>query len=161
MIDLHYNTCFFCRGIGEEKMSMFFIGCCSISYYHKSCWAWRTCEDIRFTKVFKNFEEWRLYAGDEWDFTERIYVDQHHTRHYWKKSLRHRVNGPAQEFKNGTKFWWEDGKRHRLDGPAEEWPNGVVEWWIEGNMYTEQPYKAEIAKRYEDAENYKRIMDLR
>jgi hypothetical protein len=28
----------------------------------------------------------------------------------------------------------EKGKRHRVDGPAVEWPDGTCEWWVEGEF---------------------------
>jgi len=55
---------------------------------------------------------------------------------YYKKGIRHRLNGPAKIFSSGTEEWWENGLRHRLNGPAIiQKSDGVVdveEWWENG-----------------------------
>jgi hypothetical protein len=34
---------------------------------------------------------------------------------------------------DGTKAWYLAGKRHKEDGPAVEFPDGTKEWWYHGN----------------------------
>jgi hypothetical protein len=46
--------------------------------------------------------------------------------------FRHRLDGPAVEWADGTKGWYVNGLRHRLDGPAIEWADGDKEWWVNG-----------------------------
>ncbi len=36
---------------------------------------------------------------------------------------------------NGSKCWFKEGKRHRIDGPANEYFDGSKIWWIEGILY--------------------------
>ncbi len=36
------------------------------------------------------------------------------------------------EFPAGSIFWIKDGKRHREDGPAVEYSNGTKKWYLEG-----------------------------
>ena len=36
----------------------------------------------------------------------------------------------------GTVEWYnENGQRHREDGPAIEWADGTVEWWLHNVKY--------------------------
>ena len=30
--------------------------------------------------------------------------------------------------------WYLNGKRHREDGPANEWADGTKSWWVNGNL---------------------------
>ena len=48
---------------------------------------------------------------------------------------RHREDGPAIIWPDGTKHWFKHGKRHRSDGPASIYPDGRCEWWIDGKKY--------------------------
>ena len=56
-------------------------------------------------------------------------------------SIRHREDGPAIEYKNGTKVWWFNGKYHRLDGPAIEYYDGHKEWWLNDKKCSEEEHK--------------------
>ena len=33
---------------------------------------------------------------------------------------------------DGSRYWYQNGIRHRTDGPAVEYPNGSKEYWING-----------------------------
>ena len=46
----------------------------------------------------------------------------------------HNLSGPAV-LPNGAKVWYVNGKRHRLDGPACEWKDGDREWFIDGKRH--------------------------
>jgi hypothetical protein len=59
---------------------------------------------------------------------------------------RHREDGPAIEFTNGTRCWYLNGKRHREDGPAIEYSDGTPEWWLNGEEYTEEEFNKKTAK---------------
>jgi hypothetical protein len=72
-----------------------------------------------------------------------------------EQGQRHREDGPAIEWNDGSKYWFINGKYHREDGPAIEYPNGNKEWWINGLRYLEDDYCQEIAKF-----KLKRILDL-
>ena len=56
---------------------------------------------------------------------------------------RHREDGPAIEFADGSKEWYLNGKRHREDGPAIENADGYKHWYLNGKNLTE----AEFNKR--------------
>jgi hypothetical protein len=50
---------------------------------------------------------------------------------------RHRVDGPAVTFINGSEHWFIHGRRHRSDGPAVIYPTGDYsrDWYINGTLY--------------------------
>ena len=52
--------------------------------------------------------------------------------HWYKDNVRHRLDGPAIEWENGSKEWHVNGICHRLDGPAFEDSHGYKEWWVDG-----------------------------
>jgi hypothetical protein len=52
-------------------------------------------------------------------------------KEWWVDGKRHRVDGSAVETAS-SKHWYVDGKRHRMDGPAVEWYDGGKEWWVFG-----------------------------
>ena len=56
---------------------------------------------------------------------------------WWVNGLRHRVEGPAVEFRNGHREWWVNGLRHRVEGPAVEYPSGNSVWWFRGVKHRE------------------------
>jgi hypothetical protein len=58
----------------------------------------------------------------------------------------HREDGPAVESSSGTKMWWLNGNLHREDGPAVEWTNDTKEWWLNGKQYSEEDWKKEVAQ---------------
>ena len=68
---------------------------------------------------------------------------------YWKnsKGQRHREDGPAVEYSNGTRYWYKDGKRHREDGPAVVSSDGSYFYYLEDKEYSEEAYWEEIEKR--------------
>ena len=43
--------------------------------------------------------------------------------------------------------WYLNDQRHREDGPAIEYSDGSKHWWLNGKGYTESDYKKEILKR--------------
>ena len=46
----------------------------------------------------------------------------------------------------GTKWWSLNGKRHRVDGPAVEYTNGTKAWYLNGKCYSESDYRKELQK---------------
>ena len=52
-----------------------------------------------------------------------------------KCTIRHRENGPAVEYADGTKIWYQNGQRHRIDGPAIEWRDGDKRWFQNGQRH--------------------------
>ena len=64
-------------------------------------------------------------------------------KHWYLDGKRHREDGPAIEYSNGTKQWFVDGKRHRIDGPAIEVSNGYKKFYLFGEkILDEKVYKA-------------------
>jgi hypothetical protein len=43
---------------------------------------------------------------------------------WYQNGKKHKKNGPAVEWENGTKLWYQYGKIHRADGPAVEYTDG-------------------------------------
>ena len=72
------------------------------------------------------------------EYKVRVHPDR--TEWYNDQGQRHRLDGPAVEYLNGTKEWWLNGQLHREDGPAIEWANGTNEWWLHGKQYTEEEF---------------------
>lgn len=62
-------------------------------------------------------------------------VDEYGNRFWMLGDKRHRVDGPAIEYVNGTRAWYVDGRRHREDGPAIEHSNGDKEWYFNGKLH--------------------------
>ena len=52
-----------------------------------------------------------------------------------KRTILHRVGGPATEWADGNMHWHLNGKRHRTDGPAIQWPSGDKSWWLNGLLH--------------------------
>ena len=60
-------------------------------------------------------------------------INEHGTKSYYKdkaRTIRHREDGPAIEYHNGSKSWYLNGKLHRMDGPAIEIVKGGSAWFI-------------------------------
>ena len=47
---------------------------------------------------------------------------------FWlnEKGFKHREDGPACEYANGTKIWYVNGLKHREDKPALMWSDGML-----------------------------------
>jgi len=126
MITIIENECLFCKSYcdpdDDKRIGDLMISSHQVAAFHKMCWAEYTCG--RVERLFDSFEEWRLYAGDEWDMTDRIEVSDY-----------------------GAKFWCRKHSFHREDGPAMEFTDGTMMWWLDSKKYTEQAYRSEIAVR--------------
>ena len=61
-----------------------------------------------------------------------------------KRTILHRVGGPAAEWANGTKEWYMDNKWHRTDGPAIEWADGDKWWFLNGKRITQEEHLRRI-----------------
>ena len=48
---------------------------------------------------------------------------------------RHREDGPALIFTDGTQWWYQNGLLHREDGPAQIWVDGVEHWYFNGELH--------------------------
>jgi hypothetical protein len=63
------------------------------------------------------------------------------TKKWYLNDKLHREDGPAVEYSNGTKYWYLNDKLHREDGPAIEWAIGTKSWWLHGKEVTEAEHK--------------------
>ena len=79
----------------------------------------------------------KYYVTVDYEGTTRWYKDT-------KCTFRHRENGPAIEYADGTKFWYQNGQKHRTDGPANEWSDGSMEWFINGEELTEAEFNQRV-----------------
>ena len=61
-------------------------------------------------------------------------------RWYNEQGKRHREDGPAIVYPDGSKQWYLNGKRHREDGPAYEGFTGSKSWYLNGKKYTEEEF---------------------
>jgi hypothetical protein len=59
-------------------------------------------------------------------------VDDWGDKQWLLNGKRHREDGPAIEFADGSKEWCLHGKWHREDGPAIEWADGTKVWYLNG-----------------------------
>lgn len=72
------------------------------------------------------------------ELTLTVEVDKHGNRHWYNpEGKRHRVCGPAVEYKSGVNFWYQHGKLHREDGPAIEYGIDSREWYQQGVLHRE------------------------
>jgi hypothetical protein len=68
--------------------------------------------------------------------TSTMTIDQNGNKE-WRnpQGQRHRIDGPAVEYADGTKVWWLNDQLHRTDGPAVEWANGRKVWYLNGQPH--------------------------
>ena len=59
------------------------------------------------------------------------------TKWWFLNSLLHRESGPAVEWANGAKWWYKNGQLHRESGPAVEYADGHKTWWLNGREVTQ------------------------
>jgi len=74
-----------------------------------------------------------------------IHIDTNGHKYYYKDkamTTRHRLDGPAIIWSDGSKAWWVDGKRHRLDGPAIEGVDGRKSYYVDGKQLSEKEFNA-------------------
>jgi hypothetical protein len=72
-----------------------------------------------------------------------IKIDENDDRFYYsdrEMTVRHREDGPAVEYADGSIAWYLNGKLHREDGPAFEGVNGYKSWYLNGKRVTEQDH---------------------
>ena len=72
----------------------------------------------------------------------RVEIDEYGTIRWYKfdTNERHRENGPAIVYPDGTKAWYLDDKCHRENGPAIEHSNGNKYWFLNGEELTEEEF---------------------
>ena len=81
-----------------------------------------------------------------------IHINKYENKYYFKDremTIRHRLDGPAIEWFDGSKSWWVDGKCHRTDGPAYEDADGGKAWYVDDEELTEEEFNALTAPTLE------------
>lgn len=63
---------------------------------------------------------------------------------YHRHGDRHRINGSASIWGEGTIYWYQYDKLHRMDGPARNMSTGQTTYHIRGKMYTKEDYDIKI-----------------
>ena len=67
------------------------------------------------------------------------------------KTILHREDGPAYVTSDGEyKAWWLNGERHRLDGPAVRYGDGTDQWYVNGEFIFETDKRGKILDRMEE-----------
>ena len=88
-----------------------------------------------------------------------IHINKFGDKSYYfdrKMTIRHREDGPAIEWHDGSKMWYLNGKRHREDGPAVEYADGTKVWYLNNKRHREDGPAAEYASSKEWFINGKR-----
>ena len=62
-------------------------------------------------------------------------VDEYGDKIWYLNDKRHREDGPAVEYADGSKEWYLNGKLHREDGPACEYADGSKCWFLNGDLH--------------------------
>jgi len=88
-----------------------------------------------------------LQNQEELMTTQYILKKDNGTFYYKDKemNIRHREDGPAVEWANGSRAWFLNGERHREDGPAVEYANGYKEWYLNDQLHREDGPAVEYA----------------
>ena len=69
------------------------------------------------------------------EYKVKVYSDK--TEWFNLEGQRHRDDGPAIEWANGSKSWFLNDQLHREDGPAIEYANGSKYWYRNGQLHRE------------------------
>lgn len=86
------------------------------------------------TKIWRNSDgERHRLDGPAVEYTDG-------STEWYKEGKLHRLDGPARELANGTKAWYVEGQYHRLEGPAYEGAYGYKEWYVDGVKVAEKDY---------------------
>ncbi len=85
--------------------------------------------------------EWRNIHN----LSDGSYIDNDGNICHIKNGKKHREDGPAEEYANGSKFWYRNGGLHREDGPAVELDGGYKSWVKNGEYHREDGPAKEYA----------------
>jgi len=75
-------------------------------------------------------------------------IDEAGNRRWYQNGQRHRTDGPAMEWADGTKEWYQHGKLHRTDGPALEFATGYSEWHLNGKQLSQSEYNSQSYREF-------------
>ena len=88
-------------------------------------------------------------------------VHKFNREEHWLNGKRHREDGPAVIYPDGTKEYWINGKLHREDGPAIIGPNGKEIWYKNGKFHRlDGPAMIQAADQKEHWKEYWFIDDI-
>jgi hypothetical protein len=62
-------------------------------------------------------------------------TDKYGRKSWYLNGRRHRTDGPAVEYADGSKEWYLNGIHHRTDGPAIEYADGDKYWYIYNELH--------------------------
>jgi len=62
------------------------------------------------------------------------------SKFWYKNGHWHRTDGPALIFAHGRKCWYVNGQQHRLDGPSIVYETGQISWSINGYIYSKSKH---------------------
>ena len=89
-------------------------------------------------KIEKDAHRWCDVNGQRHRLDGPAVIWADGTQAWYMNGQRHRLDGPAFIWADGTQAWWVNGQRHRLDGPAVIWADGTQEWWVNGKNITRE-----------------------
>ena len=99
-----------------------------------------------------------------------VRVNSYGDKQWYLNGQRHREDGPAIEFNNGSQLWYLNGQLHREDGPAIELADGTKKWWLNGQQLTKEEWEKrtqyhivtidgkEIKLSKESYQNFKQVL---
>ena len=87
---------------------------------------------------------YKIIGHDKLKTINGLYSDGYH-KYWYLNGLRHREDGPAAEWSDGTNCWYKNGKFHREDGPAIERPDGRKFWFLNGERHRKDGPACEYA----------------
>jgi hypothetical protein len=89
-----------------------------------------------YKEIREGTPEWEIQA----DAGAYCYIYLDGSISYWFKNRRHRDDGPAIEFPNGTQEYYLNGVRHRVDGPSVVSISGYKEYHLNGNRLSKKDW---------------------
>jgi hypothetical protein len=66
------------------------------------------------------------------------------TQAWYLNGQRHRTAGPAVIHSDGTRCWWLNGQLHRTNGPAVIWADGTQHWYLNDRLCTEAEWRQQV-----------------
>ena len=66
-----------------------------------------------------------------------VKVHPNRSKEWYLNGKRHREDGPAIEWDDGSKEWYLNGKRHRVNEPAIVRSDGSKSWYLYGEYLSE------------------------
>lgn len=77
------------------------------------------------------------------EFEDEQFIPLVSYKHWYVNGKRHRENGPAVEYSDGSEEWWVNDQLHREDGPAVT--TSMIdqeEYWLNNNQMSKEEWQA-------------------